>query len=74
MTEILSSESIYDIVSSPYIRAIETVECLSKLIDKEIKKDDRFREGCLTALDYIFEDSIEVFKYALENQNFSYPG
>lgn len=74
VTEILSSESIDYIVSRPYMRAIETVEGLSKLIDKEIEKDDRFREGCLTANDYIFEDPIEAFKYAFENQNFSYPG
>ncbi|MER2171468.1 MAG: histidine phosphatase family protein [Psychrobacillus psychrodurans] len=74
VTEILSSASIDHIVSSPYIRAVETVEGLSNLINKEIEKDDRFREGCLAANDYIIEDPIEAFKYAFENQNFSYPG
>ena len=51
VTEILSSESIDYIVSSPYIRAIETVEGLSKLSDIVIEKGDRFREGCLAAND-----------------------
>ncbi|WP_339216583.1 histidine phosphatase family protein [Solibacillus sp. FSL W8-0372] len=72
--EILSSESIDHIVSSSYVRAIQTVESLSKLINKEIEKDYRFREGCLAAADYIFEDPVEAFKYSMENPDFSYPG
>lgn len=74
VTEILNSESIDYIVSSPYIRAIQTVEGLSQMINKEIEKDYRFREGCLAANDYIFEDPMEAFRYSMENPNFSYPG
>lgn len=74
VTEILSSESIDHIVSSSYIRAVQTVEGLSKLINKEIEKDYRFREGNLADKNYIFEDSEEAFRYSLEHPYFSYPG
>ncbi|WP_315906870.1 phosphoglycerate mutase family protein [Priestia koreensis] len=44
ITEILVKEDIDHIVSSSYVRAIQTVEGLSKHIHKKIEVDTRFRE------------------------------
>lgn len=74
VTDILQSENIDYVISSPYQRAIQTVEGLSRMINKEVKSDIRFREGCLADKDYKFENPEDAFKYALENPCFSYPG
>jgi 2,3-bisphosphoglycerate-dependent phosphoglycerate mutase len=74
VTEILAGEGITHILSSPYIRAIQTVEGLAKLLQKEVEIDIRFREGCLARRDYYFENPEVALKYALENPTFSFPG
>lgn len=48
VTEFLKTENIDDVYSSPYKRAIQTVEGIAKYIDKEIVLVDEFKERVLS--------------------------
>ncbi|AJH78308.1 histidine phosphatase family protein [Heyndrickxia coagulans] len=48
VTEFLKTENIDNIYSSPYKRAIQTVEGIAKYIDKEIVLVDEFKERVLS--------------------------
>lgn len=74
ITEILVKEDIDHIVSSSYVRAIQTVEGLSKHIHKKIEVDTRFRERDLAARDYHFDNHLEAVKYVFDHPEFKYPG
>lgn len=59
VTEILKNENIDWVISSPYKRAYQTVEGVSKVIEKEILLIDDFRERTLS------EGPVEDFSIAI---------
>ena len=59
LAEKLSVHPIDVIVSSPYLRAIQTVQPLADRLGLEIKKDDRFRERSLGRfVDISFQEAV----------------
>ena len=52
LAEFLSGDSIDQIVSSPFTRAIQSIEPLAKRLGLEIKLDDRLIEAALSTIDY----------------------
>lgn len=76
VTEILQSEKIDVIISSPYARAVLTVEPIAKLLGHEIKIYEDLRERHFCSDDYILSDSdfsasiVRMFS----DQGFSLPG
>lgn len=72
VTDLLKSEDIDIVVSSPYRRAIQTVEGIANYIEKPIEIIEGFKERPLT------NRPAENFSYALikvwENENFSWEG
>lgn len=72
VTNILSEERINYVISSPYKRAVETVNGISKIIDKDIIIDDRFKERVLSS-SAIEDFNLTVLK-AWQDLNFSLDG
>ncbi|MBO1511228.1 histidine phosphatase family protein [Metabacillus bambusae] len=72
ITEILKKENIDIVISSPYKRAIQTVEGVAKIIGKEALIENGFRERNLS------EKPVEDFYLAVtkvwEDFNFSWEG
>lgn len=72
VTKGLIPEEIDIVVSSPYLRAIQTVEGIAKYINKEIDVIDGFKERKLA------ESSVKDFSEAItkvwEDENFSWEG
>ncbi|MBM7691047.1 2,3-bisphosphoglycerate-dependent phosphoglycerate mutase [Peribacillus deserti] len=70
--ELLKNERVDHIISSPYRRAVETVETLSIYLKKEIVIEESLRERTLS------EEPVEDFNYAVEqvwkNVHFSWEG
>lgn len=60
VTSLLRNENIDHVISSPYKRAMQTVEGIAQLFDKEIIIEEDFRERMLS------EDPVEDFKFAIE--------
>ncbi|PGS53926.1 histidine phosphatase family protein [Bacillus sp. AFS041924] len=59
VAEILLKEKIDYVVSSPYKRAIQTVEELAKSLNKEIKLDENFKERLLSS------EPVEDFEFVI---------
>jgi len=74
ITDIMIKENIQHIISSSYVRALQTVEGLSKYLHKEIELDSRFRERDLAAKDHHFEKPLEAMKFVFDNPHFKFPG
>ncbi|MBS4200904.1 histidine phosphatase family protein [Bacillus sp. FJAT-49732] len=72
VTDIFKSENVDFVISSPYKRAIQTVEGIANWIDKEIIIEDGFRERKLA------EGSVVDFNEAItkvwENPDFAWEG
>ncbi|QED46298.1 histidine phosphatase family protein [Cytobacillus dafuensis] len=72
ITQILQNENIDLVISSPYKRAIQTVEGIAKMIKKEIFFEDGFKERILS------EKPVEDFHAAIakvwEDAHFSWDG
>ena len=72
VTELLKKESINQVVSSPYRRAVQTVEGIAYLIGKEIEIVNDLRERKLSG------EAMEDFQAAItsvwEDENFSWEG
>ncbi|SOC42640.1 histidine phosphatase family protein [Ureibacillus acetophenoni] len=72
VTEILKSEAIDIVISSPYRRAIQTVQGIANLIGKDVEIHEGFKERILTS------EPAEDFNYAItkvwEDENFSWNG
>ncbi|MBY0121229.1 histidine phosphatase family protein [Bacillus sp. S/N-304-OC-R1] len=72
VTEVLKKENIDLVISSPYKRAIETVEGIANLIDQEIQIVEGFKERMLS------EKPVEDFQRAItkvwEDNSFSWQG
>lgn len=74
ITQILSYENINHIISSSYVRAIQTVEGLANLLGVEVDLDSRFRERDLAARDHHFENPEEAMQKVFANPAFKFPG
>ncbi|MGD6903272.1 histidine phosphatase family protein [Bacillus infantis] len=74
VADLLAAEEIQHILSSPYVRAIQTVEGLARNLGKEVELDPRFREGDLASRNHRFEKPLEALKYVYDNPGFKYPG
>lgn len=72
VTKALENENIDLVISSPYKRAIQTVEGLAKLIDQEVQVVEDFKERVLS------EKPVEDFQLAItkvwEDTSFSWEG
>ncbi|TFE01522.1 histidine phosphatase family protein [Jeotgalibacillus salarius] len=72
VTKILKSENIHVVISSPYKRAIQTVEGIAAYIEKEVEIVEDFRERALT--DEPAEDFTKAITRVWEDFNFSWDG
>ncbi|MCR2821136.1 histidine phosphatase family protein [Lederbergia panacisoli] len=72
VTDLLKLEKIERVISSPYKRAIQTVEGISKWIDKEIRIEEGFKERKLAGVPV--EDFNEAIVKVWENPEFSWEG
>ena len=70
----MREEDIDHIVSSSYVRAVQTVEGIAQVLEKEVEKDSRFREGGLADSEYKLDDPIEASRYSFKNPTFTFPG
>ncbi|MGE8203178.1 histidine phosphatase family protein [Heyndrickxia sp. NPDC080065] len=59
VTDLLKNQRIDHIISSPYKRAIQTVEGIAKYIDKEVEINTGFKERVLS------ENPVEDFRHAI---------
>ncbi len=72
VTELLKNEAIYAVYSSPYRRAIQTVEGIAKYIGKEIKTIEDFKERILA--EKPVEDFTEAITQVWDDYDFSWSG
>ncbi|MBP3951728.1 histidine phosphatase family protein [Bacillus suaedae] len=72
VTNLLKTKGIDIVVSSPYKRAIQTVEGLARYIDKEVEMIDGFKERTLTIAPA--EDFTLAIKRVWEDSDFSWEG
>ena len=72
LASFLKDKNIEHIVSSPFERAIKTIEPLAKDINLDINTDDRLIEKKLS--DKKLSDWMEKLKYAFEDLNVAYEG
>lgn len=74
VTDKMIIEDIQHIISSPYVRARQTVEGLSKFLHKEIELDSRFIERDLASRNHHFDQPLEAIKYVFDHPSYKYPG
>ncbi|ADC48809.1 phosphoglycerate mutase family protein [Alkalihalophilus pseudofirmus OF4] len=74
ITDKMIKEDIQYVISSPYVRAIQTVEGLARYLHKEIELDSRFIERDLAARDFYFDKPLEAIKYVFDNPIFRFSG
>jgi 2,3-bisphosphoglycerate-dependent phosphoglycerate mutase len=60
------------IISSPYVRAIKTIEPLAKKLNLPIEQDERFGERVLFGDGQFTEDWLEKFERTFEDFNLAY--
>ncbi|MED1205737.1 histidine phosphatase family protein [Heyndrickxia acidicola] len=68
----LRNEKIDDVISSPYKRAVKTVEGIANLIGKEVVKEYEFRERLLSGKPLI--DFQSAINKVWEDESFSFSG
>lgn len=74
VTEVLFEERVQVICSSPYVRAIQTVEGIANMLGVTIDLDERFRERKFARSDYIITDPFEVMERGFIEPDFALPG
>ena len=72
VTEILKTENISRILSSPYRRAIETVEGISRLLGIEIEQEEDFKERVVAS--HPVEDFALAMTKLWGDEQFAWPG
>lgn len=72
VTELLRKENIDIVVSSPYKRAVQTVEGIAKYINTEVEKIDGLKERTLTTVPA--DDFLLAITKVWEDYNFSWEG
>ncbi|MFB1082234.1 histidine phosphatase family protein [Jeotgalibacillus sp. JSM ZJ347] len=73
VTDVLLKENIEVIVSSPYVRARQTLEGLAKELNIDVIIDKRFRERDLAARDHHFDDPLSAIKKVFDDPDFRFP-
>jgi 2,3-bisphosphoglycerate-dependent phosphoglycerate mutase len=73
VTELLSKERIEAVCSSPYVRAVQTVEGIARLVGTSIDIDARFREKDLGDYKSYMEDRWQAFQKGFAEPQFSFP-
>ena len=71
LADTLAANPIEMVISSPYLRAIQTVQPLASRLGLEVSKDDRFREralGCFSDVSFT-----EAVRRTWMDFSFSYP-
>ncbi|GEC92782.1 histidine phosphatase family protein [Brevibacillus brevis] len=71
---ILKDEQIDVFVSSPYARAIKTIEAAAKQANQEIKLEPGLRERELGAWGEPFEHFVQAIEYVFANREFAFAG
>lgn len=74
VTNLLKGENINLVYSSPYVRAIQTVQSIADYVKTTVQTDPRLREGWLADEDVVFEDPDQALRTAFENPHFRYKG
>ncbi len=74
VAEILQAEQIDVFVSSPYARAVQTIETAAKQANREIKLEPDFRERDLGAWVECFEHFVQAVEHVFGNREFAYAG
>jgi len=74
ITEILMKEKVNVVVSSSYVRAIQTVEGIADGIGTKVKLDARFRERDLAGKEYKIEYTETAMRACFDNPDFAHPG
>jgi len=72
VTEILKTENINRILSSPYRRAIETVEGISRFLGIEIEREEDFKERVVAS--HPVEDFTLAMAKLWADEHFAWPG
>lgn len=73
VTELLSDEGIQAVCSSPYVRAVQTVEGIAAFIGAPIDIDQGFREKDLGDYEWQMEDRWQAFQRGFAEPEFSFP-
>lgn len=64
--------SIDKIISSPYLRAVESIKPFAEKVNKDIQIDQRLQERILS--DEPIDDWLEVLEHSFNDHNFILPG
>jgi 2,3-bisphosphoglycerate-dependent phosphoglycerate mutase len=74
VTELLLKERIQVVCSSPYVRAIQTVEDIANVLRVPIDLDERFRERNFAECNYVVEDRLDAMERGFIEPDFAFPG
>lgn len=74
VTELLLKERIQAVYSSPYVRAVQTVEGIADRLRVTIDLDERFREREFAQFDSIVTDPFEAMERGFIEPHFALPG
>lgn len=74
VTGFLSNERIQVVCSSPYVRAIQTVEGIADVLGVPIDIDEGFREKDLAERNYVVDARVEAFLKGFAEPDFAFPG
>jgi len=74
VTELLLKEHIQVVCSSPYVRAVQTVEGIANAVAVPIDFEERFRERIFAERGYIVEDPLEEMERGFIEPDFGFPG
>lgn len=74
VADILQGEQIDVFISSPYARAIQTIETTAKQADREIKLEPDFRERELGAWAECCEHFAQAVEHVFANREFAFAG
>jgi 2,3-bisphosphoglycerate-dependent phosphoglycerate mutase len=74
VTKLLVEQGIQAVCSSPYLRAIQTVEGIANVLGVKIDLDERFRERNFAKRNYIVENRFEAMERGFMEPDFAFPG
>lgn len=74
ISDLLLNEQLDVLISSPYRRAIETIQVLADDLEKKILIEDDLRERLLSASDLGKDHFFEAKRRAFEDPDLSFPG
>lgn len=74
VTELLLKQRIQVVCSSPYVRAVQTVEGIAHALSVPMDLDERFRERIFAERSYIVEDRLEAMVRGFTEPDLTFPG